>query len=74
MFYRVFFHSADNHIMAAKEVDCADDAAICAIAEREAFSSNRTVEVWDLARMVTRIEPLTELDGRNGPVPLAIGD
>jgi hypothetical protein len=57
MFYRLYFHSDGEHIVSAKEVECASDAAVSVMAQIEALKSGMLVEAWDRGRKVARFDP-----------------
>jgi hypothetical protein len=61
--YRLFFIGADNHISKADVLDCPTDDDAVAIA-RLVFGEYQAVEVWQLDRLVTRVDAdLVSSDG-----------
>jgi hypothetical protein len=57
--YRLYFIGRDDHIVKAEVVDCpSDDDAIAAA--RAACEGHPTVEVWERARRVKRIDAVID--------------
>ena len=68
--YRIFFLDSDGHVRNAVEMDCENDEAAVAFAQ-EKFDG-RCMELWQLGRMVSRLEatqlaPLARGVGRPKP-------
>ena len=54
--YRIYTLSKDDHVRAPPQViDCADDSA--AVATAKQLLDGQSIEVWNDARLVKRLEP-----------------
>lgn len=52
--YRAYFIGNDGHFKKVRVLECPDDKAV--IAEAKKLQDGYDVEIWDLARMVIRLE------------------
>jgi hypothetical protein len=57
-YYRIYFVGEDGHIRRAREIHMPSDAE--AIAFAEASAEGQRVEVWNRARLVSRIDPVRQ--------------
>ena len=53
--YRLYFLNANNRIVRAEDLDCADDAA--AVAAAQALDHAASIEIWNRRRLVGRVDP-----------------
>jgi hypothetical protein len=59
--YRAYFQGPDGHFIDRREIVAADDEK--AIAQVCQFADGRPIEVWQLGRMVTKIDPAQGMPG-----------
>jgi hypothetical protein len=60
--YRVFMFENDNHIVGAELLDCPTDFEAMARAP-DIGGECKAVEIWDLARLVGRVDLRNPTDG-----------
>lgn len=53
--YRLYFMSADDHVVRAQDLDCPNDEAARAAARR--LDHATVIEIWSGKRLVGRVEP-----------------
>ena len=62
--YRLYVIDPDAHITVPPTLaDCPDDDS--AIAKRNKYLDGKAIEVWECARIVTRLEPIRSLTRRD---------
>jgi hypothetical protein len=68
-YYRVFFIRWDTHIARAEVIDCSTDEDALAKA-RLLCVDHPAVEVWELGRLIGRVDAVTMPDSAHAELPM----